>query len=1495
MKVDPRFIAGEGVEVFNGNELLIKGCLEVEGGVHLMTGYPGSPVAGFFDILGDIGPLLQKQGVRAFQANNEALGAAAVNGAQMVGCRAVVTFKSVGTHVASDALALGNLAGAHPHGGVVVISGDDPWCDSTQVPADCRFLFEHLRMAVVEPGDSQELKDWIDLSFKLSQAAGVYIGYVVTTTIADGGGTVRVHANQFPQVNTRQRMALDTSTIDLDKVLLPPRTWQHEVAMPDRLAKTVVRARELGLNQIFPATRGAFATAGAGAAGASSAPAGADTAGADTAGADTAGADTAGETRAGGMRAGQGPGSADGAAEGAFTASATASGAAARPAPLGFITTGMGRSYLEHVLSDVGLLGHFPILNMGMPYPVDTQLVAEFSASCDDMIVIEERRSFLEKNIRDRAFQELPHAQAADIVRRLYGKQFPARAGTGNAASDDARPATGDVRPATEDVRRATAARAGAANSSHDSLAPTADRIVAAEAAAEANGHPAAGDRAAEHPASENPASENRTAGDHAAVGDRGVSKGPAADRSKPDRPATTPGIPETRGLNPSVLAQLLIPLLQRTWQLPAHLRNGRLTGVLDLIRSTQKRRLEVLGRSITDDIVPRTPTFCPGCPHRDSSAALLEMRKNFADPKYMQQHHGRDTVDLIAHGDTGCYTMLMFAPTEQLMHNYSGMGLGGGTGTGVDPFVTNKQIVFMGDGTFFHSGQVAISNAIKAGQDICFIILENKTTAMTGHQEHAGTELDVVGNRSYIQDIEAIVRGMAGTSPLSVEKLSPANRDLYKKTLESTILRDGVKVIIADKECGITYNRTQLKEERKQIKDKGFLPVKWHMNVTEEVCEHCLECTKATACPGLTVKETDYGPKVDTDLTWCTNDGACERVRTSNNYGTSVKPCPSFEQVKIVRKHRKRYTLPNMELSKLPEAQPVHAMTKPGSTWRVHMAGVGGMGIGVVSAILVRAGHKEGYKVVFCDKKGLAIRNGGVYSQITYVKEQPAVQEQPAAVPEAQGRSAAGKIDDAGGIQDTPPIQHAAGVRDTAGVKDAGGLEDTQRAQAALSDPASPAQPPAERPDAASHANATATTGIIPYGQADLLLGIDILEAARAIDPREQFRVAHKNRTAAVLNTHKQATVNLLLGKQDFDPQKLREDIFEHCVPDQSFAKNLSQLCEERLGSKQFVNIMMLGVAYQLGLIPVSPHSIAWAIKDTVRRGSRQNMKAFNIGRKLALEPRAIPSRPEARTWQQVLTQKTKVLRKSSRRGNAHAEQLEAMVNGAITQMPELPAQTQYDLAVRTYDLLQYQNADYAKRYLELVRGIYRRDAARSAYGATHAAVWNVAKVMLIKDEPYVAYLLTRYEKKVRDHAKFNIDESVGDKIIYRHHTSPEFNVGKHRIRLKITTTDWMLQIVRHMKWWRKLPGWHAREVNFREWYIGLLDKVDLSHAAAYDQALRVLKTPEPVEGYREVRYPKIDAARQVVDAELANKPTLEASINRDALRRPAKETVGV
>src|SRR5207248_2374814 len=146
----------------------------------------------------------------------------------------------------------------------------------------------------------------------------------------------------------------------------PPRTWQRELLFPERFAKTLEVAREIGINRIIPATS------------------------------------SAGSDRA----------------------------------PIGFIVTGMAGPYLQHVLTDLGLSGQFPILQMGMSYPVDVKLVQEFSQLCDKMIVIEERRSFLEKGIRDTAFKELSADDAIDITSRMYGKKFPSPGGSGTVSVD---------------------------------------------------------------------------------------------------------------------------------------------------------------------------------------------------------------------------------------------------------------------------------------------------------------------------------------------------------------------------------------------------------------------------------------------------------------------------------------------------------------------------------------------------------------------------------------------------------------------------------------------------------------------------------------------------------------------------------------------------------------------------------------------------------------------------------------------------------------------------------------------------------------------------------------------------------------------------------------------------------------------------------------------------------------------------------------------------
>jgi indolepyruvate ferredoxin oxidoreductase len=1234
-KIDPRFIQESGHAVFTGNELLVKGALEAAGGVHLYTGYPGSPVAGFFDTLEALGPLLDTHGVAAKMSNNEALSVAMVNGAQMAGCRAITAFKSVGLHVASDALALGVLAGTQADSGGLIVCGDDPWSDSTQVPADSRYLAEHVRMPVLEPSSPQEVKDWVDVAFKIGQAGRIYVGYIMTVTTADGGGTVEVYPNHFPAVNERQKRTLSYAK-DIEPnleatVLLPPRTWRRELGLDERLSAVKAEARKLGVNRVLNKPQ-------------------------------------KGEV-----------------------------------APLAFVAAGNAYAYLAHALHEMNLTRRVPILKLGMPYPLDEQLVIELARQSQQLIVIEERRGFVERQVVE-ALQ--PLRQSGELATEVYGKQFPT-------------------------------------------------------------------------------------------VGGRKL-----------------PGVPSTRGLNPSLLMQLLIPLVKNHPTLPIELTNGVLTKKLEHLESTA--RFEV-------QLPDRTPTFCPGCPHRDSSSVLLELRKDLLDPEYMLQRHKRKPVDLVCHGDTGCYTMLMFEPNKPLMHNYSGMGLGGATGAGVDPFIDNKQMVFMGDGTFYHSGQVAISQSIYNGQDITYVILDNKTTAMTGHQGHAGVDLDLTGRPMNPLDIERIVTGMVPRKirrDVRIVRINPADRDRYRKLLEQTILDDGVKIVIADKECGITYHRRARREERQELKEQGFLTRKTHMNVATEVCEYCLECTTQTGCPGLKIVDTDYGNKVQTDLSWCVNDGACHRIHA----------CPSFEEVTVIRKTAKRMGDEFVDLRDLPEpARPIHADQ---DTWRCYLAGVGGMGIGTATSILVLAGHVMGYHVQYLDKKGLAIRNGGVFSQLVYTR-----QTQPTA--DAKGRQSG----NGPGTGKTVPT----------------------------------------------------TTPLIPYGQADLVVGIDILEALRGFDPRYPYRIGSPEYTAAVVNTAKTPTISNLMGRDDFDPADIERTLRRYTRPGQYVGFNVGDLCERILDSKLYANIMMLGIAFQKGFLPLKREAIEQAIKTVTGGESERNIRAFNIGRKIAVRPDLFVVEPthEVESSRKALRRKINTIRAwwgsewfGRRKGEAIARHYRVLMKKTFraTRGMKVDDALIRDVIIRAYDCVIWGGGSsgiaYAEEYCRRLVQVFQKDDPAMGYAITRAVVWNLAKVMLIKDEVYVSALLTNPEKYKRDRRRFNVNPERGDRIVYKHHNRPEFEVLGRKIRFEWKSRDWQLRLMANGSLLRRfLPGWHRREREFRDWYASLVDRVPADIASDprnYQRWLAVLRTPEPVTGYREVRYPKMEDARRRAEQLLAMDPQL-------------------
>jgi indolepyruvate ferredoxin oxidoreductase len=1189
LKVDPRFLKEEGTEVFLGNELLVKGLLETEGGTHLWTGYPGSPVSGFFDCIEAIAEIPRQYGISAVLANNEALSAAMVNGSQMHGLRAMCVMKSVGLHIATDALAIGNLAGAHPDGGVVVVMGDDPWSDSTQVPADSRFLCKHIYMPILEPSTSQEMKDWVDLAFRLSRESELYIGFLVTTNQADGGGSVQVGRNHFPRVNTHNPIQLDTAKVDFEKnVLLPPRTWRREQGFPDRYERLWASARRHGVNRISPGGTGSMGRSG-------------------------------------------------------------------EKAPLGFISSALAYSYLEHALQQLGLTDTFPILKLGITYPLDPNLIDSFAGQVENIVVVEERRGFLEEQIVQLLARR---AMTGDDAIPVYGKMFP-------------------------------------------------------------------GGRE---------------------------------------------GLPSTRGFNSSILVELLAPLITELASPQLKLDQARIDAELKLLAENQ---------AIEVDLAPRTPTFCPGCPHRDSASVLGEIKREFRNIDYMRKTHRREPVDLVFHGDTGCYTMLMFEPNKDLMHNYSGMGLGGATGLGIDPFITNKQVVFMGDSTFFHSGQLAISNSIKNGQDITYVILDNKTTAMTGQQTTPGLEYDMLGNETWTQKIEKIIGAMIEDKSVEVVRTNPARRADYRSLLESTVLKNGVKVVVADKECGITFHRRRTREERAEAREKGFLKTKRFINVNADACEHCLVCTRATGCPGLTFTETDFGRKVETDLSWCVNDTAC----------TKLDACPAFEEIIVVRSQKPFSHLPDLEKEEIP--LPVRRDFP--HAWHGYLAGVGGMGIGVSTATLVRAGHREGYGIIFSDKNGLAIRNGGVYSHITFLK---------------------------------PGCNHV--------------------------------------------------SPIIPYGKADLMLGIDILEAARGIDPKGNLRVGGRT-TRAIVNRQKTPTINTLLGTDDFCVETLEDALRKNTDARGYFSADVSQLSERVFGTKLYANVIMLGIAFQRGELPLSLDSLEYGIQETMGSAATENWLAFKLGRKVAHDHDALaapaPVAAGKGSYHDVVAEKSARLKRSGRHGERLAQHYWRLVTGAREKLT-LDARHESFLAQRIYDLIRYEDLAYAEDYVARLLRLHAKDSAAHGYAATQAALWNLHRVMAIKDEVYVAWLLSSEEKYERDMDRYNVRPELGDRMIHRHLNRPEFTFGGHTLRFKLTTRPWMLRLMRRGKFLRRfLPAWHARERAFRSWYFALADGFTApADSGSYAIWLKILRLPEEAAGYREVRYPRMELARKRAEEMLSS-----------------------
>jgi indolepyruvate ferredoxin oxidoreductase len=508
---------------------------------------------------------------------------------------------------------------------------------------------------------------------------------------------------------------------------------------------------------------------------------------------------------------------------------------------------------------------------------------------------------------------------------------------------------------------------------------------------------------------------------------------------------------------------------------------------------------------------------------------------------------------------------------------------------------------------------------------------------------------------------------------------------------------------------------------------------------------------------------------------------------------------CPSFEKVIITRNRPPKSRVKKIELDNIPTPAP-HRFN---DTWKIFISGVGGMGVGVMSSVLARAGTKEGYHVRFNDKKGLAIRNGAVSAHVLY-----------------------------------------------------------------------------------SNGKAKIST-IVPNGKADLLMGVDMLEAERSLVYASQVH------TTAVVNTTVVPTIPMLAGMMNYPPDA-EENIRRHTNSDEYFGGRISEISELYFGSKLFTNIILLGSAFQKGLIPVSEQNLVDAIMETVPASQRaRNMEAFRLGRKMVVEPELLEFKnivADERTltlfgakesYQSILDMKAKQLSHSYWmfwRGQKVADEYRRLVMSTVSTM-SLDEDTNRGIARRIYDLIMWGDLPYAEKYVDKVLEVFRNDREDKGYAATKTVMLDLHKVMAIKDEIYTPHLLTDGEKLDRDKIRYNVDDENGDKITYEHINRPEFEVFGKQVRFDLPqwlAHNWLMRIFKHMKWTRTILdswGWHKKERAFRDWYKDEVTGFYLKTASSnYDlglRALRVINDPYrpnefAVTGFREVIYPKMDKAKR-------------------------------
>ncbi|MDQ6680559.1 MAG: indolepyruvate ferredoxin oxidoreductase family protein, partial [Pseudomonadota bacterium] len=410
--------------------------------------------------------------------------------------------------------------------------------------------------------------------------------------------------------------------------------------------------------------------------------------------------------------------------------------------------------------------------------------------------------------------------------------------------------------------------------------------------------------------------------------------------------------------LNPAIIAKAIAKRLKKLGGGTALDRDtaAHVDARIALIVAKEKS-LEAVTVTGPDSAGERIPYFCSGCPHNTSTKVPEGSR---------------------AVAGIGCHYMAVWMDRSTV--TFSQMGGEGVSWVGQAAFTTDKHVFAnLGDGTYFHSGLLAVRQAIAAKVNITYKILFNDAVAMTGGQPIDGTlqvpemtrELDAEGATRVVvvtDEPEKYEGAVAARLARGVTVHHRDELDAVQRELRET---EGCTVIVYDQTCAT--------EKRRRRKRGTMVEPAKRVVINELVCEGCGDCSVQSNCLSVEPVETEFGRKRRINQNTCNKDYSCVKGF-----------CPSFVtveggQLKSAKKKAEPgrpdpFTLPALPEPVLPLARNDDAQAGP---WGIVVAGVGGTGVITIGQLLGMAAHLEGKAIVTQDSAGLAQKGGATWSHI--------------------------------------------------------------------------------------------------------------------------------------------------------------------------------------------------------------------------------------------------------------------------------------------------------------------------------------------------------------------------------------------------------------------------------------------------------------------------------------------------------------------------------